>query len=94
LYEQVAQNKRRSALIIAGFVVVVVAVVAAFDLILGGGWIGVVIAVPLATIAAFTSYWKSDAIALAMSRARPADEVQYARLHNLVEGLCVASGLP
>jgi heat shock protein HtpX len=29
-----------------------------------------------------------------MSRARPADPVQYARLHNLVEGLCIAAGLP
>ena len=27
-------------------------------------------------------------------RARPADPQEYARLHNLVEGLCIASGLP
>ena len=29
-----------------------------------------------------------------MSRAKPADPTTYARLHNLVEGLCIASGLP
>ncbi len=29
-----------------------------------------------------------------MSRARPADPAEYARLHNLVEGLCIAGGLP
>ena len=29
-----------------------------------------------------------------MSRAKPADPQEYARLHNLVEGLCIASGLP
>src|SRR5690554_8039774 len=29
-----------------------------------------------------------------MSRARPADEREYARYHNIVEGLCIASGLP
>src|SRR5690349_7234778 len=29
-----------------------------------------------------------------MSRAYPADPQQYARYHNLVEGLCIASGLP
>src|SRR5256886_5466849 len=29
-----------------------------------------------------------------MTPARPADPVQYARLHNLVEGLCIAAGLP
>jgi len=95
LYAQVAQNKRRSALIVAGFVVLVVLVVTAFDLVLGGGGIyGVAVALPLAAVAAFASYSKPDAIALAMSRARPADEVTYARLHNLVEGLCIAGGLP
>ena len=29
-----------------------------------------------------------------MSRAKPADERTFARYHNLVEGLCIASGLP
>jgi heat shock protein HtpX len=29
-----------------------------------------------------------------MSRAKPADRQEYARLYNLVEGLCIASGLP
>ena len=29
-----------------------------------------------------------------MSRAQPADPEQYQRLHNLVEGLCIAGGLP
>ena len=43
---------------------------------------------------AFASYWKADAVALAVSRAQPADPQQYQRLHNLVEGLCIASGLP
>lgn len=95
MYEQVTQNKRRSALIIAGFVVFVSLVVLAFDLALGGGGIvAFAIALPVAGIAAFLSYWKSDTVALAMSRAKPADPETYARLHNLVEGLCIASGLP
>ena len=29
-----------------------------------------------------------------LCRARPADPEEYPRLHNLVEGLCIASGLP
>jgi heat shock protein HtpX len=95
LYDQVASNKRRSILLLIGFVVIVALVVGAFDLVLGGGgYLGLAIAGPIAAIGAFVSYWKSDSVALAMSRARPADPVQYARLHNLVEGLCIASGLP
>ena len=40
------------------------------------------------------SYYNSDKVALATSHAKPADEHEYARYHNLVEGLCIASGLP
>jgi heat shock protein HtpX len=40
------------------------------------------------------AWWRSDAIALAVSHARPADPLVHARLHNLVEGLCIAAGLP
>jgi heat shock protein HtpX len=81
-------------LLIAGFVILVVAVAWAVNTLLGHGLIGLVIALVVAAIAAFLSYWKSDAVALRMSHAQPADPVQYARLHNLVEGLCIAAGLP
>jgi heat shock protein HtpX len=43
---------------------------------------------------AFGSYFNSDRIALAATRAKPADETEYRRYHNLVEGLCIAAGLP
>ena len=42
----------------------------------------------------FFSYYNSDKIALAASRAKPADGPEYQRYHNLVEGLCIAAGLP
>ena len=60
----------------------------------GFGWWGIAIAVVIAGATAFISYWKADSIALAVSRAQPADPQQYRRLYNLVEGLCIASGLP
>ncbi len=95
MYEQIRSNKRRSALLIAGFVVVVTLVGAAVGVVIGGGSIAVTIgALVVAAALAFGSYWKADQIALSVSRARPADPREYARLHNLVEGLCIASGLP
>jgi heat shock protein HtpX len=81
------------ALVVA-FVVLVVLVVWAVNLLLGNGTVGLVIALVVAGGAAFFGYWKSDSVALAMSHARPADPASYARLHNLVEGLCIAAGLP
>lgn len=71
-----------------------VLVALAFDYILGYGIVGLVIALVIAGVSAGIAYWKSDSVALAMSRARPADPQEYARLHNLVEGLCIAAGLP
>jgi len=94
LYDQVAQNKRRSFVLIAGFVVLVAAVAWAITQLLSFGPIGFAIALVVAGGSAAASYWKSDSVALAMSRARPADRTEYARLHNLVEGLCIAAGLP
>jgi heat shock protein HtpX len=94
VYDQVAQNKRRSALLIAGFVILVVAVLQALNYLIGGGPAFGIFALVLAGGSAAVSYWKSDAIALAVSRARPASVEEYGRLHNIVEGLCIAGGLP
>jgi heat shock protein HtpX len=66
----------------------------AIDVLLGYGVAGLVVALVVVVIGTAGAYWKSDAVALAMSHARPADPVEYARLHNLVEGLCIAGGLP
>jgi heat shock protein HtpX len=75
-------------------VALAVLVAIALNALLRFGVVGVVIALVVAIVMAFASYWKSDAVALAMSRARPADPVEFARLHNVVEGLCIAAGLP
>ena len=94
MFELIKANKRRSVLLIFGFVVLVSLVGWAFGLLLGSGPIWAIVALVLSGAMAFASYWKADAIALAVSRAKPADPQQYQRLHNLVEGLCIAAGLP
>jgi heat shock protein HtpX len=94
VYDQVAQNKRRSILLIAAFVVLVTAVGAALNLLIGNGVAFLVVALVIAGGTAALSYWKADAIALAVSRARPATVEEHPRLHNLIEGLCIAAGLP
>jgi heat shock protein HtpX len=94
VYEQIAANKRRSWLIIAVFVLLVAGVVLAINFLLGYGPIGFVIAAVIAIGSSAAAYYNSDKVALRMSRAYPADPQTYARYHNLVEGLCIASGLP
>ncbi|HMS24764.1 MAG TPA: M48 family metallopeptidase [Acidimicrobiia bacterium] len=94
MYEQIAQNKRRTFVVLFFFVLLIAGAGLAFNYILGYGTFGVIIAVGIAISMSFFSYFYSDKVALKASGAQPADESQYRRYHNLVEGLCIASGLP
>jgi heat shock protein HtpX len=94
MYEQIASNKRKSLALVASFVLVVVAVGWALSKLVGFGIAGTIAALIIAAVMSVGSYWFSDKIALRVSRAVPADPTEFARLHNLVEGLCIAGGLP
>ena len=94
MFDAITSNKRRSALLVVAFVALVIVAGWAFSVVIGYGPGGIAIAAAIAIGGSALSYWKSDAIALAMSHARPADPTTYARLHNVVEGLCIAAGLP
>jgi heat shock protein HtpX len=94
MYDAITSNKRRSIALTLGFILIVGGAAWGFAQLVGFGPWGLVVAFVISIGGSFLSYWKSDAVALAMSHARPADANQYARLHNLVEGLCIASGLP
>jgi heat shock protein HtpX len=94
VFDEIRSNKRRSVAIIVVFVIVTVAIGMIVGALIGGGILPTIVAFVIAAITAGVSYWKSDRIALRVSRAVPADPATYQRLHNLVEGLCIASGLP
>jgi heat shock protein HtpX len=94
VYEEIARNKRRTILLLAAFALLIAIVVIAFNFLLGYGWVGFAIALVVAIAMAWGSYWYSDRIALAATRAKPAEGPEYQRYHNLVEGLCIAAGLP
>src|SRR3712207_5875960 len=94
MYDRISANIRKSWFLILGFMLFVVAIgwVAGylFDF---GSW-AVAIAVIIAIAMTWGSYFSSDKIALSMSRAVPADPARYQQLHNIVEGLALAGGLP
>jgi heat shock protein HtpX len=95
MYELIRSNKRRSALLVSGFALFVIVICVGVGYLLGGGSIVVIVlSILVGAGIAIGSYWSSDKVALSVSRARPADPREHARLHNLVEGLCIASGLP
>lgn len=63
-------------------------------LLLDHGSTGLVLAAVVACSGAAAAWWRSDIVALRLCGAGPTSEADCPRLHNLVEGLCVAAGLP
>lgn len=94
LDDQVAANRRRATVLLAVLALVVAAVVSVLGALAGAGLLGPAIGVAAAAAVALTAYRTSTAVVLTRARARPAGPLEYARLHNLVEGLCAGAGLP
>ena len=96
MYEQIASNRRRTWLLIVGAVLLLGAVGYAIGTIWGGGSgpVGLVIASVIALVMSVGSYRYGDRVVLASTRAREVTPEQQPRLHNLVEGLSIAAGIP
>lgn len=94
MYERIASNVRKTWMLILVFMAFVILIGWFFGEFLNIGWWGLGGAVTFSILMTWGSYFASDRIALAMSRAQPADPTQHAQLHNIVEGLCIAAGMP
>ena len=101
MLEEIARNKRRSVLVILFFVLVWGAIGAILGALLGGSTstgqgilTGVAVAAGAATLVAVWAWTVGDRTVLGVAGARPADETQYRQLHNVVEEMSIAAGLP
>jgi heat shock protein HtpX len=94
VYEQIASNRRRTWLLIAGAVILLGAVGYALGLIWQSGPAGLVIALVVAIALSIGSYAYGDRVVLASTRARSVTPDEQPRLHNIVEGLSIAAGIP
>ncbi|KKS77581.1 MAG: Protease HtpX-like protein [Parcubacteria group bacterium GW2011_GWC1_43_11b] len=93
LYTQQANNTRKTWLLMAVFLVIVIAL----------GWLIsfyydnqaiLYFAIIFSLVMNFASYWWSDKIVLSMSGAKPADHNSNMELYHLVENLSITAGLP
>lgn len=94
MFDQVASNKLKSTMLVTGFVLFVLLLGYVFDEALGTGGMLSACAFALALFTGIGSYWYSDRIVLAMSRARPVSQETEPYIVNTVEGLAIAAGLP
>ncbi|MSQ34160.1 MAG: zinc metalloprotease HtpX [Dehalococcoidia bacterium] len=94
IYDQIAANRWRSGLLIALFVLFVMAVVEVIGLALGAPLPLALIGLAIALSSVGLSYYFSDSLVLGISQARPVQKKDDSELHNLVENLCLGVGLP
>lgn len=94
IYEQISKNKRNSIILCVVFVIFVGFLGWVFSQLTALGNMGIVLAVVIAAVWAFSSYYWSDSIVLAISRARPLEKNEYPHLFHAVEGLAIAAGIP
>jgi len=95
VHEQIAANKRKTVLLI----VLAVVFTGLIGWLIGylffyGGTTGLIIAVGLALALSLGSYFYGDKVVLRSTGAKPVTPQQEPRLHNVVEGLAIAAGVP
>ncbi len=94
MYTEIANNKRKSILLIGVFLVLVIALGWGISWYYGDQTI-LYIAVAIAVGQAFASYYWADSIALGISGAQEAPrKAPFLDLHRAVENLAITAGLP
>jgi heat shock protein HtpX len=94
MWEQITANKVKSTILLVLFVAFVIFLGWIFGQTTALGYAGPIIAAVVAGVGAFASYYNSDRIALAISKARPARLEDHPHLYHSVEGLAIAAGIP
>ena len=93
LYNQADKNVRLTWVYITGFLVFVIGIGYIFAGAMNNSLI-LYIAVIFSVIMSFSSYWWSDKIVLAMSKAKEINHDSNRELFHIVENLCITAGLP
>ncbi len=97
-HEQISSNKRKSLVLMAGILLVLILIGYVISFAFDPGFFFFIMIISIIFSISYTifGYYNSDKIAIASVGAWRADEArhEYRMYHNIVEGLCLASGLP
>ena len=93
MYKQIAENKRKTVIIIIGFVIMIGARAGVFAYVYKDPWIAVWTIV-VAVLYALIQYYFAGNIAMMMTGAKEITKKDNPRLYNIVENLSITTGLP
>ena len=93
-YDFISSNKRRSFFLILLFFVLILALGYFIGVIFQESYAGLILALIVAVIMAFISYYSGDKVALWTAGAQAIEKKDNAYVYRLVENLCIADGLP
>ncbi len=93
LYTQAESNIRKTWLLLIAFLIFIIALGWIFSYLLDNP-IFLILAVIIAFFQSFLSYWYSDKIVLAMTKAKKIEKKDNPELYRVVENLCITAGLP
>jgi heat shock protein HtpX len=93
LYTHIDSNVRKTWILFTVFLIIIIGLGWAFSYVFDSYYV-LVGAVVFSFFMSFFSYWYSDKIVIAISRAKPLAKEQNPELFNIVENLCITAGLP
>lgn len=93
MYKQIAENKRRTVLIMIGFVIMIGAIAGVFAYVYKDPWIAAWTII-ISIIYALIQYYFAGSVAMMMTGAREITKKDNPRLYNIVENLSITTGLP
>ena len=94
MYSQIDSNKRKTIILIAVFIIIILALGWVFGELSGYGYWGLAIAVGVSIIMSLFSYYRGDKVALWTSGAKPIKKEDNPYVYRLVENLCITAGIP
>ena len=95
-HDEIKKNILSTYLLIATILIVLLALTYTIAFTLGGDYflIILIIGIPISIGYVLFGFYNSHKIAIKSANAKLAPQQQYRQYHNIVEGLCLASGLP
>ncbi len=95
-HEEIAKNKRSSIFLIGIVLIILLALVYSIGFVIGGDYFFIILIAGtiISILYVVGGYYKSADLAIASVNAKRASGPEYRQYHNIVEGLCLASGLP